>query len=264
MRRILVTAFAMLVFVTPAGADDPLKVVFVSGSFLYESDKVLGKFKEWLEDNYPVSVTLVSATDWDDLPGLEALDTCDVALFYTRRLRIDGEQLQRIKDYAASGKPIVAVRTASHGFQNWLAFDKEVLGGDYGNHFPEGPATRVVPVGSHPILEGIGQFGTTSTLYRNPEIAADCTVLLRGTMDPRTSSIRLPNDLGPEESWTQPVAWVRDRNPGRVFYTSLGAEGDFEHEPFKRLIANALYWAASSTAPSPSAVGAGGSRSDIR
>ena len=68
--------------------------------------------------------TLIKAVGFEELPGTEALKDCDVALFYTRRLRIDGEALQNVKDYCLSGKPIVAIRTASHGFQNWLEFDR--------------------------------------------------------------------------------------------------------------------------------------------
>ncbi len=244
MRQILMVA-AMLACAARVEADEPLKVVFISGSFLYNSDEVLGKYREWLEVNYPVSVTLVSATDWDDLPGLQALDTCDVALFYTRRLRIDGEQLQQIRQYVEAGRPIVAVRTASHGFENWPEFDKEVLGGNYQRHFEEGPVMQMSLADvKHPVLDGIEPFTSVSTLYRNPGIAADCTVLLSGTT----------------KDGTQPVAWTRER-VGRVFYTSLGAAEDFEDGTFRWLVANALYWAASSEAPS-SATGAGGSRSD--
>lgn len=246
MRRILAVAAVLALGVAPARADEPLKVVFISGSFLYNSDEVLGKYKEWLEDSYPVSVTIVSAADWDDLPGLEALDDCDVALFYTRRLRIDGEQLQQIRQYVEGGRPVVAVRTASHGFENWPEFDKEVLGGDYQRHFEEGPVTQMSLIEeTHPVLDGIEPFTSVSTLYRNPDIAADCTVLLNGTT----------------KDGTQPVAWTRERT-GRVFYTSLGGAEDFEDAAFRRLIANGLYWAASSAVPSSSGAGAGGSRSE--
>ena len=34
---------------------------------------------------------------------------------------------------------IVALRTASHAFQNWLELDKEVWGGDYQGHYGAGP-----------------------------------------------------------------------------------------------------------------------------
>jgi type 1 glutamine amidotransferase len=248
MMRICLAITFSIFFAAPIHAD-PLKIVFVSGSFLYNSDQVLTEFKSWIETNYPARVTLVSATDWDNLPGLEALETCDVALFYTRRLRIEGEQLQRIREYARAGRPIVAVRTASHGFENWPEFDREILGGDYQRHFPEGPTMTVALKANHPVLVGVSPFSSTSSLYRNPGIAPDCTVLLEG----ETSD------------GTQPVAWTRDRNLGRVFYTSLGATADFEQDSFRRLIANALYWAASLDVPSPaSGAAAGTSVSDLR
>src|SRR5206468_8884047 len=105
------------------------------GSVEYDSDASLTAFQEYLEKNYPVRCTRAFRKTDTDLPGLENLETCDVAVFFTRRLKISGEQLERVKKFCASGKPIVAIRTASHGFQNWLDMDKEVLGGDYKNHF---------------------------------------------------------------------------------------------------------------------------------
>jgi len=48
----------------------------------------------------------------------------------------------------------------------------------------------------------------------------------------------------PESDGWQPVAWTRMHNGGRVFYTSLGGVGDFENNSFKRMLANALFWAA--------------------
>ena len=50
---------------------------------------------------------------------------------------------------------------------------------------------------------------------------------------------------------TQPVAWVREPNGGRVFYTSLGVPADFQKNPFLTLLANAILWAAKATAGRP-------------
>jgi type 1 glutamine amidotransferase len=64
-------------------------------------------------------------------------------------------------------------------------------------------------------------------LYRNPELAEDAVVLLRGQ--------------GQEE--TVPLAWVRELEGGqRVFYTSMGFPADFEDPRFARLLDNALFW----------------------
>ena len=208
---------------------DPLKVCLVSGSFEYDSDKSLEAFKQASELRFEIQCTLLKAAGWEHIPGLEALDSCDVALFFTRRLRISGEELDRVKKYCAAGKPIVGVRTASHGFQNWLEMDKEVFGGDYQNHYGEGPVMEVKIADKrkdHPILKGVVPFRSRYSLYKNPSIASDAEVLLTGST--------------PEH--TEPVAWTRMNHGGRVFYTSLGGVEDFENSTFQRLVVNALFW----------------------
>src|SRR5205823_1007226 len=111
-----------------------------------------------------------------DLPGLENLDTCDVMLLYTRRLTIKGEQLERVKKYVQAGKPLVGVRTASHAFQNWLALDKEVLGGNYKGHYNTGPIADIRIVDrakDHPVLAGVKPFRSEGSLYKNTGLAKD-------------------------------------------------------------------------------------------
>ena len=149
-------------------------------------------------------------------------------------LTISGEQLERVRKYCQSGKPIVGIRTASHAFQNWLALDKEIFGGNYKNHFGKGSLTDIQIVDKakdHPILAGFKPFKSEGTLYKNTGLAPDCDVLLTGT---------IPGQF-------EPIAWTRLHKGGRIFYTSLGHQKDFEEENFIRLIANASYW--TTTAP---------------
>ena len=228
-------ASALLVFAASvhAGEPEPVRVCMLSGSWEYKSDESLAAYKEYLENNYNVEVTLLKATRQEDLPALEALDKCDVALFFTRRLTITGEQLDRIKKYCLSGRPIVAVRTASHGFQNWLEFDKLILGGNYTGHFGSEPTTSVKlnpETKDHPVLDGIVSFQSRASLYKTAPLADDCTLLMTGAT--------------PWSDGSQPVAWTRLNNGARVFYTSLGSPGDFENATFRRLLANALFWTA--------------------
>jgi putative membrane-bound dehydrogenase-like protein len=218
--------------------DDPkkiIKVCLVSGSLEYDSDTSLSEFQKYLESNYPIRCTRAIRKTDTDLPGLEKLETCDIAVFFTRRLKISGEQLDRVKKYCASGKPIVAIRTASHGFQNWLEMDKEVLGGNYKNHYGQ-EKTKVTPVAGaskEQILQGVGPFVSDGSLYRNTGLSKDCHVLLTGAID------------GHEE----PVAWTRLHNGGRVFYTSLGHQNDFKDPQFRALLVNALFWAVQRPVP---------------
>src|SRR5207245_6677819 len=123
----------------------------------YRSYESLSDLQKYLEAHFNVKCSRAFRKTDTDLPGLENLEKCDVMLLFTRRLKIEGEQLDRIKKYCKSGKPIVAVRTASHAFQNWLALDKEVLGGNYQGHYPEGPVTKlsiVEKAKGHSILAG--------------------------------------------------------------------------------------------------------------
>jgi type 1 glutamine amidotransferase len=208
----------------------PLRVCLVSGSLEYKSDESLAKYQEYLEANFPVRCSRAFRRADDDLPGLENLETCDVLLLFTRRLTISGEQLDRVKKYCAAGRPMVGIRTASHAFQNWLQLDREVLGGNYHGHYPEGPATKITIVDSakdHPILAGFEPFESAGSLYRNDPLAQDTTLLLRG---------QIPRHV-------EPIAWTRMHGGGRVFYTSLGHPLDFEVASFQRMLAQALLWA---------------------
>jgi putative membrane-bound dehydrogenase-like protein len=217
----------------------PLKVCLVSGSLEYKSDESLSAFQKYLEENYHVHCSRAFRKADDDLPGLENLEACDVMLLFTRRLTISGAQLERVQKYCRAGKPIVALRTASHGFQNWLALDKEILGGNYKNHYGAGLSVQVEivkPARNHPILASVQPFTSPGSLYRNSGLSKDAAVLLTGSIP----------------GHTEPIAWTRMHKGGRIFYTSLGHPEDFKAENFKRLLVNALFWTANRQAPSPS------------
>ena len=75
-------------------------------------------------------------------------------------------------------------------------------------------------------------IGASAGLKRTLDVAArvasaDVTVLLQGTM-------------GKE---SEPIAWTREKDGRRVFYTSLGHPDDFKDENFIRLLVNGLAWA---------------------
>ncbi len=231
---------ASLLPLTPATAAEkqPLKVCLVSGSAEYRSDASLAKLQEILEKNYPIQCERAFGRDkGDDLPGLEALETGDLMVLFTRRLTLPEEQLARIEKWVAAGKPIVAIRTASHAFQNWkpdtAAFDREVLGGNYKGHYEEALAHVRIEAKDHPVLTGVKPFTTRGKLYKNPDLAKDATVLLTAAT-PR---------------YSEPVAWVRNHKGGRVFYTSLGVPEDFEDGQLQRLLINAIFWAAQRPVP---------------
>src|SRR5436190_5664015 len=111
----------------------PIKVAMYSGSAEYKSTESLTALKKLLEEKHNCKVTLnVVEEKGTTLTGIDDLDTADVAVFFTRRVSLAEDQLAKIKKFIAAGKGVIGVRTASHGFQTWLKFDPEILGGSYG------------------------------------------------------------------------------------------------------------------------------------
>lgn len=204
-----------------------LNLCMLSGSFEYDSETSLTIFKEYVEKNYPIQADMIVYESEDDDPSLAAIEDADALLVFTRRLNTDGESLRQFQSYCEQGRPIVGVRTASHAYQNWLEFDKEVLGGDYQGHYGHGPTVQLETVTpEHPILRDIPKFESYGSLYKNPSIGDDASVLLMGHTDERT----------------EPVAWTRLHNGGRICYTSLGHQKDFEVEAFLRFLAQSVLW----------------------
>ncbi len=204
-----------------------LNLCMLSGSFEYDSEDSLNILKPYLEENYPIKADMIVYASEDDDPTLAALDDADVLLVFTRRLNAVGESLKQFQDYCEQGRPIVGVRTASHAYQNWLEFDKVVLGGDYQGHYGHGPTVRVEYLDpEHPIVDGISGLESYGSLYKNPSLSNDTSVLLSGHTDEHS----------------EPVVWTRLHNGGRVCYTSLGHQKDFTLEPFLRFLGQAVLW----------------------
>jgi type 1 glutamine amidotransferase len=211
--------------------DKPLKLCMLSGSEEYKSNESLAAFQELIETKYPVKCSRAFWKSKNELPGLDALASCDVMLLFTKRLEIPSDQLELVKKYCLAGRPIVGLRTASHAFQKWLELDHLILGGDYHGHYGSGAVTKVAiasGASEHPILNGVEPFETTSKLYKNPHPADDTKLLLTGSIPDHT----------------EPVAWTRKYHDGRVFYTSLGGPEDFKKKVFQTLLVNAIFWTA--------------------
>ncbi len=213
----------------------PPTIVLISGEFEYQSAETLPLLKTRLEAKLGAKCIYLQrkpGTNVHDIPGLEALDTADLAILFIRRMTLPEDQLAHFKRYAASGRPIIGLRTASHAFENWKEWDHEVLGGNYQNHHNNKLATtiRIAPeAAENPLLAGVAkEFATPGSLYRNTPLAAEAKVLLMGSVEGKPA---------------EPVAWTHSFKGTPVFYTSLGHPKDFEIESFNRLLLNAVQWA---------------------
>ncbi|HEX6984531.1 MAG TPA: ThuA domain-containing protein, partial [Planctomycetaceae bacterium] len=229
-----------------AGDDRP-HVAIVLSEPEYETETTLPAFaRRHLGRHFKVSPVFGDEQDGNDLPGLEVIEEADVLLLSVRRRALRPEQMALIRRFLESGRPVVGLRTASHAFSLrgkeppegrvvWETFDADVFGGNYTNHHGDGPETTIsVADGAkgHAILAGVDTDGWTSaaSLYKVSPLKSSATPLLVGT---------IPN------AEPEPVAWTNETKfGGKAFYTSLGHKIDFEKEPFRRLLFNALFWAA--------------------
>src|SRR6266536_2666340 len=207
-------------------------IVLISGEYEYDSARTLPAFKQYLATNYGFNCIYLERTKGEEIPGLDALDKADLAVIFVRRMTLPEEQLGKIKKFIDSGKPLIGLRTASHAFQNWKEWDRDVLGGNYHNHYGNdlAAAIKVRPeAADHPILKGVeNEFAAGGSLYLNAPLPPSSTVLLMGSVTNKP---------------LEPVAWTHDYKGTRIFYTSLGHPKDFENRAFRRLLVNAIYWA---------------------
>ena len=195
-----------------------------------------------------------------NIPGLEKLAEADALIFKTRLLTLPDDQLQHIVKYLDSGKPIIALRTANHGFQSKLPYEiegkpvtiREILGGAFMNHHGvwHKDSTRgdIVPeMKDHPILTGVKDIWGPSDVYRTYKegegLPDGCTALVYG--QPLIG--RKQGGADNPEKEPLPVVWIKDwttstGKKARVLHSTMGSAKDLENPGLRRLVINGVYW----------------------
>jgi type 1 glutamine amidotransferase len=198
----------------------------------------------------------------DNIPGLEALRHADLMVMFMRWLELPDEQTKEILDYTNAGKPIVALRTATHPFHYVKHLDSPYAKYDYASKDPAGgygrlvigetwvrhwgrhqqEATRGVPapgMENHPILRGVRDVFGESDVYEITTLSGDSQPVLMGQVLSGMEPASPPNTA----KKLMPVAWVKTYNGARVFGTTMGHANDFKNEGFRRMVVNGCYWA---------------------
>lgn len=195
-----------------------------------------------------------------NIPGLEYLSSADCVIWVSRFMYLPDDQMDHFHQYFDSGKPLIALRTANHGFMRGKKYSvngreiglKEFLGGAFMGHHGgwHRESTRGIIVEAnktHPILTGVEDIWGTSDVYRCHNegfpFPDDCTALVMG--QPLV-------DLNPEsppnaKKEPLPVAWVKtwrgNKNlSSKIFHFTMGSAEDFANAGVRRLTANAVYW----------------------
>lgn len=170
-------------------------------------------------------------------------------------------ELEQIVKYVDSGKPIIVLRTANHGFRAPLPYKidgrqvrwgEDILGGTFLNHHGRWHADSTRGTFDkdqlqHPILTGVTDIWGDSDVYRTfkegTSLPAGCTALVWG----QPLMGRMPDDPPNEKLEPLPVAWTKlwQTSRGmtaRVFHSTMGSGTDLKRAGLRRLIINAACW----------------------
>ena len=254
-------------------------VILVAADQEYRSEQVMPMLAKILSKRHGFDCTVLFSLNkknevdptqkirWQDktvehsIPGLDHLKSADLLILFSRLITLPDEQIQYIIDYLDSGKPVIGIRTANHGFlENFpymkdgkrVRFGKDVLGGTFLNHHGNWhrDSTRGIPVEAmkdHPILRGVRDIWGPSDVYRTypegSELPADCKALVYG--QPLLG--RSPDDDVNPKKEPLPIAWTKmwTGNSGktaRIFHVTMGSGKDYESVGLRRLTINASYW----------------------
>lgn len=233
-RMLLLLSAALLITAGAALSDSGKESDGKPLTILVMLQKKTHPFVKYLDDHHHVKLHFAVPEVGKGIPGVEAVDQCDVILLSQRRQDTTPEQTAMLKKALLKDrKPIVGIRQASHAFNAWPEIDREVFGATYKGHFFEGKANQVVqfePKGKdHPLLAGFKPFMCGGYPYTYTNLAPDVEVLMTGG---------LPGKM-------QPIVWTRVTKDGqRIFYTRYDEDDLVKSAECRVVLARALFWAA--------------------
>ncbi|MDR2346003.1 MAG: isochorismatase family protein [Planctomycetaceae bacterium] len=228
--------------------DKRKRIAFLIAEGEYHANQCLPDFAHELtlrnfSCDFALGVPQMEGAGRHNLENLQILEDADLAVFFVRRRALEAEKTAMIKKYVASGRPLLAIRTSCVAFDankekiideksqqvlvQWKEFDRDILGGNYQNHYEHlktGTDISIVSgMENHPILKDVKPFNSLNWLYKNRPLRSEkAQVLLLGS-----------NPNKPVE----PVLWT---NGDRIVYTSLGHWDDWKIESFKNLMFNTV------------------------
>lgn len=268
-------------WITFEGKDGPGKgkhIVFVSGDDEYRSEEALPLLAKIMAEHHGFKCTVLFAIDpatgaitpshQTNIPGLEALEDADLAVFLLRFRNLPDDQMKYIADYTNSGKPIIGMRTSTHAFNipgdrkyheysfNYngeykKGWGRQVLGETWINHHGHHgrESTGGVPVKGkegHPILRGCKDIWGDTDVYGVTKLEGDSDpILLGAVLDGMTPDAK-PVE-GKKNEPMMPVAWVKSYKgtsgkTSTVFNTTMGAATDLVSKGTRRMLVNSMFW----------------------
>lgn len=264
------------------------RVVLLAGDEEYRSEESMPMLAKLLAQRHGFDCTVLFSQNPTDgtidpvnqtnVPGFHLLDGADLVVCAFRFRELPDADMQHLASYLQAGKPIIALRTATHAFaysrnlkspfarwswnsKEWPGgFGQQVLGETWINHHGDHgkESTRGVLDGQqikHPVLRSVGSFWGPTDVYGIVNLKPTDTVLVEGL----TLTGMKPDDAPNYRKPLMPLVWLRDYRwengqTSRALTTTFGAAVDFQDENFRRLIVNGCFWLTGLEVPAKASV----------
>jgi hypothetical protein len=258
-------------------------IVYIANDHEYRGEETLPALARIMAKHYGFTCTFVTGIDPEtgfvmpgdgQVTGLDVLDDADLLVLAIRFQQWDNEVMAHFDAYLRAGKPVIGLRTSSHGFRindqsspyakysngykgedYPYGFGEQVLGehwvGHYGKNHKESSLLVIEEANrDHVVLKGItGPPHQVCGTYKSEVTAEDGnTILMRGHV---LNGMAADSPFSEEKTERYPVAWLRRYAPepeaapfphGRVFTTLAGCSEDILDDNFRRLLINAHLW----------------------
>lgn len=260
------------------------KIVLICGDEEYRSEETLPQLAKILAQKHGFDTTvlypidpqngLIVPTCLTNISGLENLNDADLLILAIRFRNLPDRQMKAFDDYLRTGRPVLALRTSTHGFNpdktsayahygwrykdnlpnGWTGgFGRKILGetwiNHHGKHGVEG--TKMIPVPgmeNHPVLRGVKNLVVPTDVYQvrlplpgdSKPIALGAVLSGLKNTDPPVSSDK-NNPMMPVV-WTKSYQIDNHCAVGRSLTSTMGSGQDLLNEGFRRLLINASYW----------------------
>ncbi len=252
-------------------------IVLVAGDDEYRSEESMPMLAKLLSQRYGFKTTILFPIEpatgnivpsfQNNIPGLEHLESADLMIMLIRFRELPDDQSKFIEDFLKAGKPVIGLRTSTHGFaysknlnspyakwsfnskaEGWeRGFGQRIFGetwvNHHGIHAKEGARALmdgVKQMNDHPILRGVNDIWVPSDVYGIKNLPKEADVLIYG------QSTAGMDDKAPLmwEKSVMPIAWtkpyqIEGGKPGMAFTSTMGSSLDFQSEDLRRLVLNA-------------------------
>ncbi|HUQ93386.1 MAG TPA: ThuA domain-containing protein [Bryobacteraceae bacterium] len=239
MRRHVIFFAAFLIVALPALA--ARRVLYVTHTAGYRHDSIAASIRAMNQVAERSGVLEIVPTEDLSLITAENLKDFDAVFFFTSgELDLSEQQKQDLLDFVRSGKGFGGAHSATDTLYSWMEYG-EMIGGYFDGHPWAQEVNIEVEDAEFPGMQEVApSFRIVDEIYQHREFSREkVRVLLR--LD--NSSVDLMREGVKRTDGDFALAWCRNFDSGRVFYTALGHFDDtWLDERFQKMLEGALLW----------------------